>query len=210
METQLFLSKLIRWGGLAAILGGVMQVSADVLLMSTIGESSPYTVTVPGLIASVLFLIGKLLLVVALIGLYLYQAEAAGKFGLVAFLAALGGTVLMGASDWVEVFIAPILAEHAPRLFDEIPGLLMVGFMLNYGLETLGWLLFGVATFRARVFPRPAALMLTAAVLVPLGLPWIYVVSNSAMIWLGSIVWRGGRGLPSVERVGAKALPQAQ
>jgi hypothetical protein len=175
--------------------------------MLTVGEGNTYTVTLPGQIASVLFLVGKLLLIVALIGLYLYQAEAAGKFGLVAFLSALVGTTLMGASDWVEVFFSPAIAETAPSFFNEPPTLLIAGFIMNYGLETLGWLLFGIATFRARVFPRPAAFMLAAAVLVPFGLPWIYVVSNSAMVWLGLIVLSDKQSLASVEPVGVRALP---
>ncbi|MDX1523365.1 MAG: hypothetical protein R3264_17200, partial [Anaerolineae bacterium] len=192
------------------IVGGVLQVSADVLLMATVGESGPYTVTTPGVIASVLFLVGKLLLLVALIGLYLYQAEAAGTFGLVAFLVAFIGTVLMAASDWFEVFLAPVLVDM-PGFTDQVPGLVMAGFMLNFGLETLGWVLFGAATFRARVFPRAAGVLLAAAVLVPFGLPWIYVVSNSAMIWLGWIVLRESQGQPAIERISVEALlPQAQ
>ena len=207
MEKQVIISKLINCGALAAILGGALQMGADVLLMATVGENGTYTATTPELVASALFLIGKLLLLVALVGLYLYQAEAAGNFGLVAFLVAFAGTVLMSASDWFEVFLAPLLVQ-TPGFTDELPGLLITGFMLNFGLETLGWVLFGIATFRARVFPRPAALMLMVAVLVPLGLPWIYVVSNSAMIWLGLVVLRAKQGLSFVERVGAEALPQ--
>jgi hypothetical protein len=203
-------SNLIRWGGLAAVLGGALIVITDLVLALTIGSADTYSGTTTEQIAAVSFLAGKVLILIGLIGLYLHQAEVAGRFGLVAFLVALVGTALMVSSDWSEVFIAPILMQAAPTLMDEPPSLLMVGFLLNYGLETLGWLLFGVATFRARVFPRAAAAMLTVGVLLPfVGPSWSFVVWNSAIIWLGLIVLREKRGLLSVERVGAKALPQA-
>jgi hypothetical protein len=170
-------SNLIRWGGLAAVLGGALIVFTDLVLALTIGSADTYTGTTTEQIAAVSFLAGKVLILIGLIGLYLHQAEVAGRFGLVAFLAALVGTALMVSSDWSEVFIAPILMQAAPALMDEPPGLLMVGFLLNYGLETLGWLLFGVATFRARVFPRAAAAMLTVGVLLPfVGPSWSFVV----------------------------------
>jgi hypothetical protein len=157
----------------------------------------------------VLFLVGKVLVVVTLVGFYLYQMEAAGRFGLVAFLVALMGTALMVGSDWSEVFIAPILMQEVPEVVDEPPGLLMVGFLLNYGLETLGWLLFGVATFKAQVFPRPAAAVLTVGVLLPFtGVPWIFVVWNAAIIWMGLTIARDKRSVPSLERVGTETLLQ--
>lgn len=200
----------IRCGGLAAVVGGGLLVIADLLLALTTGSGDTYTGTTTEAISGVLFLAGKVLVVVALVGLYLYQTEAAGRFGVVAFLAALIGTTLMVGSDWSEVFIAPILMQEVPALVDEPPGLLMAGFLLNYGLETVGWLLFGVATFRARVFPRPAAAMLTAGVLLPFtGVPWIFVIWNAAIMWMGLFIWQEKSGAPMVEPVGGEALPQS-
>lgn len=102
----------------------------------------------------------------------------------------------MVGSDWSEVFVAPVLLEEAPTLLsEEGPVLIMVGFILNFAVYSLGWLLFGIATFRARVFPRAAAILLMVGVLLPLtGLPWIFIVWNSAVIWLGlSILREKGR-----------------
>jgi hypothetical protein len=205
-----FLS-LIRWGGLAAIFGGTLLVIADLLVTFTTGSSDTYTPTPVEQVAAVLFLAGKLLIVVGLVGLYLYQIEAAGVFGRAAFIAALIGTTLMVSSDWSEVFIAPILQQETPALVNEPPTLLMVGFLLNYGLETLGWLLFGLVTLRARVFPRPAAALLIIGVLLPFtGIPWSFVAWNAAIAWMGLIVVLAQRGPSAVERSGTEALLQAR
>ena len=51
----------------------------------------------------------------------------------------------------------------------------------------VGWLLFGAATLRARVYPRAAAvLLMVGAVLAALPLPFTYVVFGVAVAWLGS------------------------
>ena len=213
MRTNQLLSSsiLIRWGGLAAILGGALIVIADLSLALTIGSADTYTGTTLEQIASVLFLAGKVLLPIGLMGLYFYQIEAAGAFGRVAFLIALTGTILMVGSDWSEVFIAPILLKEVPALVDEPPASLMVGFLINYGLETLGWLLFGLATFRARVFPRPIAVLLIAGVLLPFtDLPWIFIVWNAAIVWMGLIVLSNMRDESAGERFGTETLLQAQ
>lgn len=198
-------SNLIRWGGLAAVLGGALIVISDLTLALTVGSSDTYMGTTTEQVAAVSFLAGKVLILIGLIGLYLRQAEGAGRFGLVAFLMALIGTALMVSSDWSEVFIVPILMKEAPALINEPPGLLMAGFLLNYGLETLGWLLFGVATFRGRVFPRPAAALLTIGVLLPVvGPSWSFVVWNAAVIWLGLVIWQEKADMASPQLVGAQ------
>jgi hypothetical protein len=75
----------------------------------------------------------------------------------------------------VSIVVTPLLQQAAPALVNEPPTLLIVGFMLNYGLETPGWLVFSVVPFRAQVFPR-AAVMLSIGTLPPfIGRPWVFV-----------------------------------
>jgi hypothetical protein len=87
----------------------------------------------------------------------------------------------------------------------------MAGFILNFVTETLGWLLFGIATFRARVLPRPAALLVAAGPLIPLmiDIPWSYVFGNAAIIWLGVAVLRSMARAPSLQTVGSEVVIQA-
>jgi hypothetical protein len=204
-------SNLMRWGGLAAVLGGGLLVSADLLNLLAGSSSDTYTGTPVEQISAILFLLGKVLLVPGVIGLYLYQAERTqaqpatrrDHFALVAFLLALVGTTLMVGSDWSEVFLAPILAEAAPAVVEQPPMRLMVGFLINYALESLGWLLFGVAAWQAQVFPRAATLLLIVGPFLPfVGPSWIFVVWNGAVVWLGLVVWQAHRPASAVAPVG--------
>lgn len=200
MET----SRLIRVAGFAAIVGGLSMMVLDLSTLFSGTEGQPYQVTLVGQIAEALFLVGKVLSVIAITGLYLYQAHAAGRFGLFAFLAAQTGSAMMIGSDWSSVFIAPILEEAAPGIAEQPPTLLMTGFLLNYALEVLGWLLFGIATFRAGVFPRPAAAILALGTLLPLvGPSWIFVIWYAALVWMGGFVIRR----PAPARLLAGATP---
>jgi hypothetical protein len=98
-------------------------------------------------------------LAIGLIALYGRLAGPAGGFGLVAFLAALTGTMFQGGNMWFDGFAAPWLAEVAPQVFTaEKTITLQVGALSAYVLFALGWLLFGVAMLRARVLPVVIAL----------------------------------------------------
>ena len=100
-------------------------------------------------------------LLLALTGLYLRQADHAGRLGLAGFLVAFLGTLLVAGDWWFESFIAPRIAAIAPEVMTgAITGSLLVGAAATFGLFAIGWIAFGVATFRANVYPRPAALLL--------------------------------------------------
>ena len=91
-------SRLMRVGGLAAVVSGTLLVMADLLHVLMGSSDDTYTGTIPEQISSVLFLVGMVLLIVALVGLYLHHSEAAGTFGLIGFVIALIGTALMVSS----------------------------------------------------------------------------------------------------------------
>jgi hypothetical protein len=205
------LRTLVLIGAVAAILGGLLLISGDLLGLVVGKSDDTYSNSPIEKVMAVLFLAGKVLVLIGLVGLYLRQANSAGRFGLVSFLIALAGTGLMVASDWSEVFIAPILHQVAPDLVEtNTPALLIVGFVLNFVTETLGWLLFGIATFRARVLPRPAALLLAAGPLIPfIGPSWSYVFLNAAIVWLGVAVMRSLARAPSIQTVGGEVLERA-
>ena len=106
-------------------------------------------------------------LVLALTGLYLRQADAAGKVGLAGYLIAFLGTLLIAGDWWFESFIAPQIAAVAPEVMSgAITGSMAVGAAATFGLFAVGWTTFGVATFRANEFPRPAAALLIVGGLV--------------------------------------------
>jgi hypothetical protein len=93
-------------------------------------------------------------LAIALVALHERLAPRYGRYGLIAFLAALVGTMTQGGNMWFDGFAAPWLAEVAPQVFDaEKTITLVVGALAAYLTFALGWVLFGIALLRARVLP---------------------------------------------------------
>src|SRR5215217_6739375 len=161
-------SELIRWSGLAAVAGGVSLGIAELVALSFFGLDFRQTATT-GTYAfySVLIMITAVLLPLGLVGLYVRQSEATGPLGLGGFVVAFIGTVLVAGFFWSSAFVAPILAVEAPQLLAvrSLPG-----FFRSFIVFGLGWLLFGVATLRAGLYPLAAAVLLIVAS-VPLLLP---------------------------------------
>jgi hypothetical protein len=84
--------------------------------------------------------------------------------------------------------------ETCCRAIDAEPtGMLALGFVLTFVIfATLGWILFGIATLRAGVYPRAAAILLIAGVLINF-LPTHFTefVFNAAVAWLGFVLFTG-------------------
>jgi hypothetical protein len=189
-------SNLVRLGGLAAIAGGALFVAAELLGLPTLNEEtfSETVTTTSYAVQQLLFLLGVVFVLLGLVGLYVRQSEAAGALGLVGFLVAFAGTVLVAGFIWASAFIAPALADTAPHVLDGGPPPGILPSIIVFGL---GWLLFGVATLRAGVFPRAAAILLVVgAVVTVLPLPFTTLVLDVAVSWLGFALF-AGRGAPA-------------
>ena len=151
----------------------------------------------PYAIQSVLKLIGAALLLLGIFGLHARQAEAAGSLGTMGALAAFSGTALVVGSFWATAFFAPAMAAMDPVAFDAgegPPGRLAGAFLVSWAAFVLGWTLFGVAAWRARVYPRAAALLLIFG--SPLALGTLMVVGfptgvffSAAVAWMGYVLW---------------------
>jgi len=210
-------SNLIRVGGLAAVVAGVLLLILDVwgLLLEIRGaypeNFSEEALTTTYTLQSALWLIGALLLLVAVVGLHARQAEAAGALGLAGFLAALIGTGLLVGMFWTNAFVPPTLAVEAPTVLDaEDAGSLAFGFIFSTTVFGLSWALFGVAMLRARVYPRVAAMILIIGALIVIApLPATGLVIEVALIWLGVYSLRE-RPAPSTGRVSAETQPRVQ
>jgi multisubunit Na+/H+ antiporter MnhG subunit len=152
----------------------------------------------------VAYILAATLLILGLVGLYLLQARPAGRLGLVAFLAALTGTLMLAGTDWSAAFFGPWLAEAAPDLLVAEPaGTMATGIILTLVLFALGWFLFGLASLRAGVLPRGSALLLIvgavlALVLAFLELPFEVVLLGAAAAWMGYALWSRAADQPSV------------
>lgn len=183
-------SNLIRLTGLAAVVSGVASVIGDLLSLGVDLESAESAATAPYFFVFLLYLLGTVLLLLGLVGIYASQSEAAGILGLVGFLAAFTGTALVSGTIWFELFITPSLAVEAPELAEAELGL--AGFALSFLLAIIGWLLFGVATLRAHVYPRWAAVLLIVGAIVSFApVPLAGAVLSVAVVSLGFILFTG-------------------
>jgi hypothetical protein len=143
--------------------------------------------------------------VIGLTGLYVRQAAKTGWLGFIGFVALSAWMVLIMGFSFVEAFVLPRIATSSPGFVqgwmgmfngDSSPvklGALPALWLLTTPLYIGGGLLFGIATFRARILPRGAAVLLAAGtVLAPvasqLSLAWqpkVAIPAGLAIAWLG-------------------------
>ncbi len=142
-------------------------------------------------------------------GLYVRQAEKSGWIGLTGFiLFSMWMAIVLGFS-FAETYILPILATELPTFVHGFLGMfngsaseidlgaLPTLWNISGPMYILGPLLFGIATFRAGIFPRWAAVLLVVgSVLTPVGAilppehePKILVPIGLALAWLGYTLW---------------------
>lgn len=143
-----------------------------------------------------LALLAMYALLLALTGLYLRQADHAGWLGLAGYLVAFLGTLLVAGDWWFESFIAPRIAATAPEVMTgAITGSMLVGAAATFGLFAIGWITFGIATFRAGVYPRPAAVLLIIGGVVGIlaGSTPYQVPLALAVGWIGFALTRSER-----------------
>jgi len=186
------LSPLSRLAGpFALIAGALMLVSQLVWLPFDTDDHQATSQNVVFQAGGVAYLIGFCMLMLALVAAYGWQAEKAGTFGLVAFLTAIVGTMLLAGDLWFETYAVPWIADsQAPQILDEDPSaLIAAGAVSSYVLFAVGWALFAIASLRARIFPRAICLAIAiggvigfSALLSPFGIPLALAIG-----WLG--VW---------------------
>lgn len=146
-------SPLVRIAGPAALasaalitIGFGFGLAVDTTRLGEAAQGGPFVVS------SGLNLIGVFLLAVALVGIHWRQADRAGLFGALGLAAALIGT-MMAAGGYASFFFTyPAVAARAPEALSGPPAGILLA-TLGFGA---GWLVFGLASLRAGVLPRPA------------------------------------------------------
>jgi uncharacterized membrane protein (DUF485 family) len=187
-----------RWvGPISVIAAALMIVSQGLLLALGLAMGAQSADSAVHTLKYGLALFAMYALLLALTGLYLRQADAAGKLGLAGYLIAFLGTLLLAGDWWFESFIVPRLTAVAPDVMTgAITGSLAIGAAATFGLFAVGWILFGIASFRANVFPRPAAVLLIVggAVGILAGSTPYQVPLAIAVGWIGYALTRPERG----------------
>ena len=173
-------SPLTRLAGPMSVVAGVLIVVAQLMILPFDPQDHVATSTDPVYQAGgVIYLAGFVALMVALVGAYGAGLHKAGKLGTVAIVSAIVGTMLLGGDLWFETFAIPWLADEAPAALDTDPTILLgAGAVFSYLSFAIGWALFGIASYRARVFPKAVGIALVLggilgfrALLAPFGIP---------------------------------------
>jgi hypothetical protein len=193
---------LIRWAGLSAMVAGICFVVLALLHPPNVLSS---VTTTRWVIVHSLALAMSFFGLLGMMGLYARQVKEAGWLGLAGFLLLSLWLVLILPFTFFEVFFLPVLATEAPTFAKGFLGIftgsasgidfgvLAALWTLSSVLLLLGGLVFGIATFRARVLSRWAAgLLAVAAALTPAALflphaiqPLVAVPIGVALAWLG-------------------------
>ena len=143
-------------------------------------------------------------------GIVARQAKQAGWLGFVGYLlVGSGGFLLFSFFAVLDLTVFPYLDVHAPlasfQFFTTNPAVTVYAAVAG-SLFGLGGVLLGLATMRARVFPRGAGLLLILGV-VGLG-AFVNVFLGAAMLF--GLVGLGWMGYTLLTGKGeAKAIPQA-
>jgi hypothetical protein len=184
---------LLRLSGLALVVAAAMFAIAEMLAFTIfVKAGAAYDLkqiaqTGTFFVQSLLTLFAGALLLGGMVGLYIWQSEAAGKLGLVGFVLAFFGTVLVEGDFYTNTFVTPLVAREAPSFLDNpLSGFLQVWLPFDFTLLGLSWLMLAVATVRAHVYPRAASWFVLASVLVALvPFPLVNIPFDVALVWLG-------------------------
>lgn len=177
-------SRLIRWSGPAAILGGVLWI-----VVWAIHGAMP--VAPPGGYRegwesfNLWSGVALMLTMIGLTGAYLLQMRRIGWTGHAGFALPWVGAALMGAGRLGQVL--------------EIGNVWILVILGAFAL-TIGVILFGIATLRAKVLPSGTGLLLlTAALMLFLvdsenSRAFLALAYGAAWLWIGHLLW-SGRGM---------------
>lgn len=200
--------KLTRWAGLFAILAGIIYISIQFIHpednLSSINTNLWVIVASLTIAMSIFSLIG-------ILGIYLRQVEETRWLGLIGFVTFSLFWLISMAFSFMEAFVLPLLTNNAPMFVEGIAGIFSgIKSEVDLGifpilapvagiLYIIGGLLLGIATFRAKVLPRMAGVLLSfsavvtfAAAVIPHPFDRILAVPMGiALIWLGYALWSG-------------------
>jgi hypothetical protein len=190
-------SNLIRLGGLAALLAGMLLIIGAIpILLGVIGvdltKSAEEATTGTYAWLTRLGVLATILLQGGLVALYAYRSEAMGALGLIGFVAAFLGTAMALGYAWADAFIVPAVAEIAPSQLDSIYNIGTWGGarFLTRVLFGLGWFLFGLAAFyAAQTYPSWVGGVIMAGGLISLvPIPGSTLVISVGLVLAGFVL----------------------
>jgi len=218
---------LIRAAGLSAVVAGVIFAAVLPIQppdgLASVNTSAFIQITSYKTVMSIFGLLG-------ITGLYARQVEKAGWLGLAGYLLLTTYFAVQMCISFIEPTVLPLLTSLAPAFVESFlamrsgtTGLMNLGalqtvYSLASVLFVFGLVLFGIASFRARILPRMAAALLAVSGpiagimfrLLPDQLDQLTgIPTGMALIWLGFALFLGRSGKRSGEHraPAAEAIP---
>lgn len=185
---------LVRWSGLALMFGGLLAAMGTLLVVESTNNPSDPMWRPAGLLG----MAGWTLLLLGLPYLYGRQVHAAGKLGLVSFVLFFIAGLLVGIGQNTDLaLVVPWLASNPvtrPVVAEGTPAL-DIFFIVGELLLVVSVIFFGIATLRARVFPRWAGLLLIGSAVLRisgLALPLpAFIASIGTVLLFAALAWLG-------------------
>jgi hypothetical protein len=170
----------------------------------------------------------SVLVLAGITGMYVRQFRQTGVLGLAAYLLFSLGYVVMFGVEFLAAFVLPTVAHTAPGYVNDVIvaaaggtpsgdiGLMQAVFAASAAGYVGGGLLFGIATFRAGVLARWAAVLLAVGTVSTLALSVLpesfnrplAVPTGIALIGLGTSLWRDQRRQATATATGTAAGPR--
>jgi hypothetical protein len=192
-------SNLIRWGGLAAVIAGLSLIVQQLYALV-----APDPTTAGWVAVHTLGYVGLSLGLLGQVSVYAAQMDKVGRLGLFGFILGFIGNGLTAGAAFMNTYIVPVLTTQAPDLIAPTGPLFMgpLGLMVLFSsvLVTIGFVMFGIATARAKVLPTPAAWLVVVTAwfgLAAIFSPVVFAIAGAVFglgnAWLGFAVWSGAR-----------------
>src|SRR5260370_42085202 len=215
---------LYRWSGGTLIVSSLLLI-IEIVVSNVMCPGHACTpqqeMSLPWLLVALTWLIGSVLFVIGMPGMYLRQAERAGVLGFVGFILSFFALLLeQPAFSLLQTILLPYLPQHAPQLIgpNSGPPALFVLFIVAPLMITIGSILLGIATMRARMFPRwTGILLLVSGIIFLLTIPPLpsplgdileasaFVAFDVAFLWCGYLLMAGERGTAETAPFAAEA-----
>ena len=167
-----------RLSGAATILLAVLLLCLGILPSVLLDGDAPMVSWVLDPVwdaLSMMAFLAALLSPFVLMGLFAHQKRQLGLVGMIGLFLSIGGMLVYLGFQFDLAFVWPVLSRETPRLLDfegpmfQAPSYAFVHFWMG-PVTTVGILIFGIATYRARVFPRWSAVLFIIGMILTQGM----------------------------------------
>jgi hypothetical protein len=144
--------------------------------------------------------LGALIGLFGLTGVYLWQRNETGIFGVVAYIVVFIGMALVACTDYSGAFVTPNLSEDEVNRLSNSPVMMVT--MISFSIFLVGEILFGISTIITGVFPWIPSVLFIIGFLATVVRPVYQIItffgltlSGIGLIWWGVSLWSMAGGI---------------